>query len=141
MAFGYFHANGPQFLCYIFFLTEQSFIEQLGLGNSTVCMSYKATLWKGEYLKGVSSIRFPSWFPFHCELISPGISSQSVQNILTWHVTLNERPILILSLLRFSEITSKLITFNHLRCHSSSTALGTRTAYWKPTRRGTDETP
>jgi hypothetical protein len=27
-----------------------------------------------------------------------------------------------------------------LRCLSSSTALGTRTGYWKPTRRGTDET-
>ena len=26
-----------------------------------------------------------------------------------------------------------LITFNHLRCHSSSTALGIRTGYWKPT--------
>ena len=26
-------------------------------------------------------------------------------------------------------------------CHSSSTALGTRTGYWKPTWRGTDETP
>ena len=43
------------------------------------------------------------------------------------------------SLLRFSEMTSELITFNHLICHSSSTALGTRTGYWKPTRRGTDE--
>ena len=32
-------------------------------------------------------------------------------------------------LLRFSEMTSELITFNHLRCHSSSTALGTRTGY------------
>ena len=38
-------------------------------------------------------------------------------------------------------MTSELITFTHLRCHSSSTALGTRTGYWKPTRRGTDETP
>ena len=38
-------------------------------------------------------------------------------------------------------MTSELITFNHLRCHSSSTALGTRTGYWKPTLRGTDETP
>ena len=26
-------------------------------------------------------------------------------------------------------------------CHSSSTALGTRTGYWKQTQRGTDETP
>ena len=43
--------------------------------------------------------------------------------------------------MRFSEMTSELITFNHLRCHSSSTALGTRTGYWKPTLRGTDETP
>ena len=32
-------------------------------------------------------------------------------------------------------------TFNHLRCLSSSTTLGTRTGYWKPTRRGTDEIP
>ena len=46
----------------------------------------------------------------------------------------------LLSLLRFSEMPSELITFNHLRCHYSSTALGTRTGYWKPTRRGTDET-
>ena len=38
-------------------------------------------------------------------------------------------------------MTSELITFNHLRCHSSSTALRTRTGCWKPTRRGTDETP
>ena len=37
-------------------------------------------------------------------------------------------------------MTSELITFNHLRCHSSSTALGTRTGYWEPTRRGTDGT-
>ena len=50
-----------------------------------------------------------------------------------------ERPFLLLSLLRFSETTPELITFNHLRCHSSSTALGTRTGYWKLTRRGTDE--
>ena len=28
---------------------------------------------------------------------------------------------------------------DHLKCHSSSTALGTRTGYWKPTQRGTDE--
>ena len=38
-------------------------------------------------------------------------------------------------------MTSELIRFNHLRCHSSWTALWTRTGYWKPTRRGTDETP
>ena len=51
MAFGYFHATMAQFLFYIFFpISEQSFIEKLGLGNSTVCMSYKATLWKGEYI-------------------------------------------------------------------------------------------
>ena len=92
---------------------------------------------------GVSSVPFPIWFPFqlHCELVSSGISSQSVQNILIWHATYNEMPILVLSLLRFSEMTSELITFNHLRCHSSSTALENRTGYWKPTRRGTDETP
>ena len=41
----------------------------------------------------------------------------------------NERPILVLSLLRFSEMTSELITFNHLIYHSSSTALGTKTDY------------
>ena len=60
---------------------------------------------------------------------------------LIWFVTENERPILVLSLLRCSEMTSELITFNNLRCHTNSTALGTRTGYWKPTRRGTDETP
>ena len=27
-----------------------------------------------------------------------------------------------------------------MRCHSSSTTLGARTGYWKPTQRGTDET-
>ena len=43
--------------------------------------------------------------------------------------------------MRFSEMTSELITFNHLRCHSSSIALGTRTGYWKPTQKGTVETP
>ena len=37
--------------------------------------------------------------------------------------------------------SSELIIFNYLRCRSNSTALGTRTGYWKPTRRGTDETP
>ena len=54
---------------------------------------------------------------------------------------LKREPILVLSLLRFSKMTYELITFNHLRHHSSSTALGTRTSYWKPTRRGTDENP
>ena len=49
------------------------------------------------------------------------------------------RPTLVLSLLRFSKMTSQLIKFNPLRCHSSSTALGTRTG--EPTWRGTDETP
>ena len=40
-------------------------------------------------LWGVSSVPFPFWFPFqlHCELVSSGISSQSVQNILIWRVT------------------------------------------------------
>ena len=28
-----------------------------------------------------------------------------------------------------------------MKCHSSSTALETKTGYWKPTQRGTDETP
>ena len=37
-------------------------------------------------------------------------------------------------------MTSELIIFNHLRCHSSSTALGTRNGYWKQNQRGTDET-
>ena len=34
--------------------------------------------------------------------------------------------LLLLSLLRYREMTSELIRFNHLSCHSSSTALGTR---------------
>ena len=38
-------------------------------------------------------------------------------------------------------MTSEPITFNPFRCDSSSTALGTRADYWKPTRRATDETP
>ena len=42
---------------------------------------------------------------------------------------------MVLSLLRFSKMTSELITFNHLRCRSSSRALGTITGYWKSTRR------
>ena len=35
-------------------------------------------------LRGVSSVPFPFWFPFqlHCELVSSGTSSQSLQNIL-----------------------------------------------------------
>ena len=39
--------------------------------------------------RGVSSVPFPFWFPFqlHCKLVSLGISSQSVQNILIWGVT------------------------------------------------------
>ena len=106
---------------------------------------FSMTKIKVLYLFGlwaVSSVPFPFWFPFqlHWELVSSGISSQSVQNILIWCVTKNERPILVQSLLRFSEMASELITFNliDLRCHSSSTRLGTRTGYW---RRGTDETP
>ena len=69
---------------------------------------------------GVSSVSFPFWFPFqlHCKLVSSGINSQLVQNILIWSVTLKERPILVLSLLRFSEMTYELIT-----------ELGTRTGY------------
>ena len=65
------------------------------------------------------------------------------QSKISWYgmILKKKRPFLILSFLRFSKMTSELITFNHLRCHSSSTALGTRTGYWKPTRRGTDETP
>ena len=74
---------------------------------------------------GVSSVPVP--FQLHCNLVSSGISSQSVLNILVWCVTQNERPILVLSYFRFSEMTFEMITFNHLTCHSSSTALGTRT--------------
>ena len=40
-----------------------------------------------------------------------------------WHVTENMSPLLLLSLLRYIEMTSELITFYHLRCHSSSIAL------------------
>ena len=87
---------------------------------------------------GVSSAPFPFWFPFWLHCIA--ISSQLVQNILVWRVTYNERAILVLSFLRFSKMTSELITFNHFRCHSRLTVLGTRTDYWKPTGRGTDET-
>ena len=43
--------------------------------------------------------------------------------------------------IEFQQMTSELITFNPLRCHSSSRPLGTRTGYWKPTQRGTDENP
>ena len=95
------------------------------------------------FYRGVSSVPFPFWFPFqlHCKLVSSRISSQSVQNILIWCVTWNERPILVLSLLRFSKMTSEQITFNHLRCHSSPTELGIRTGYWRPTWRGTDHPP
>ena len=90
--------------------------------------------------QGVSSVPFPFWFPFqlHFKLVCSGIRSQSVQNILICRVIKNERPILVLFLLRFSEMTSELITFNCLRYHSSSRALGTRTGYWKLTQRGTD---
>ena len=96
------------------------------------------------HIGGFHLYLFPFDFPFNHILnyiASSGISSQSVQTILIWRVTYNETPILVLSLLKFSEMTSELITFHHLRCHSSSTALRTRTGYWKPTQRGTDETP
>ena len=41
------------------------------------------------WLRGVSSVPFPFRSPFqlHCKQVSSGISSQSVQNILIWHVT------------------------------------------------------
>ena len=39
---------------------------------------------------------------------------------------------------RYDIWTDKIQSF---RCHSSSTTLGTRTGYWKPTRRGINETP
>ena len=95
------------------------------------CLSFSwTTLW------GVSSVPFPFWFPYqlHCKLVSSGISSQSVQ--IFWYGVLP-----FWSYLFRSEMTSELITFCHLRCHSSSTALGNGTGYWKPTRRGTDKTP
>ena len=97
---------------------------------------------KARQLLGVSSVPFPFWFPFqlHCKLVSSGISSQSVQNI--WFgVLLKTRDLLWSYLFWGSAKTSEMITFNHLRCHSNSTALGTRTGYWTPTQRGTEETP
>ena len=48
---------------------------------------------------------------------------------------------MVISLLRSSKMTVELITFNHLSCHSGPTAFRTRTVYWKPTRRDTDELP
>ena len=98
--------------------------------------------YEGDF-QSLCTVPFPFRFPFqlHWELVSSGICSQSVQNILIGRVTSNKRPILVLSLLRFSKMTSELITFNYLRCHSGSTALETRTGYWKSTQRGTDETP
>ena len=33
---------------------------------------------------------------------------------------------MVISLLKSSELTTDLITFNYLSCHSSSTALGTK---------------
>ena len=47
-------------------------------------------------------------------MIGSGIISQSAQNILIWCVTLYERDILVLSHVRYSKLTSELITFNHL---------------------------
>ena len=44
-----------------------------------------------------------------------------------WSVTENMSLLLILSLLRYREMTSELIRLNCLGCHSNSTALGTRT--------------
>ena len=106
------------------------------------------------HLWGVSSVPFPFRFPFqlHFELVSSGISSpissKYSEPVSSDVISLNlkrDRIRIGLSfkvarhLLRFIKMTSELITFNHLRCHSSSTALGTRTGYWKLTRRGTDE--
>ena len=47
----------------------------------------KQEIWKHNW--GVSSAPCPFCFPFqlHCELVSSGISSQTVQNILIWRVT------------------------------------------------------
>ena len=47
-------------------------------------------------------------------MISSGIISRSVQDILIWFITENKRHLLVLSLLWYSEMTAKLITFNHL---------------------------
>ena len=56
-----------------------------------VTPSLSLVVWyqKGYSQKGVSSVPFPFWFPFqlHWKLVSSGISSQSVQNILIWRVT------------------------------------------------------
>ena len=54
-------------------------------------------------------------------MIISGISSESVQSVLIWYFDKNKRHPLGLSLLMSSEITTELITFNHLSCHSSST--------------------
>ena len=62
-----------------------------------------------------------------CSVIYLKLRRESVQNILIWCVTENMSLILLLSCLRYREMTTKLITFNHLSCHSSSTTLGTRT--------------
>ena len=86
-----------------------------------------SSIYKGSKLSapvwGVSSVPFPFRFPFPLdyELVSSGISLQSVKNILKWRVTQNERYILVLPLLSFREMTSELIAFNHSR--------GTRTGY------------
>ena len=42
-----------------------------------------------SHYRGASSVPFPFRFPFqlHCKLVSSGISSQSVQNIVIWCVT------------------------------------------------------
>ena len=77
---------------------------------------------------------FPFTFPFNyiAKLVSSGISSQS------WYGVLLKTRNLFWSYLFWG---SAKWTFNYLRCHSSSTALGTRNDYWKPTRKGTNETP
>ena len=73
--------------------------------------------------RGVSSVHFSFRFPFqlHYELVSSGPISFEVQQNDTW--------------------TRPNLNWHHLKCHSTSTAMGTRTCYWKPTWRYTDETP
>ena len=55
------------------------------------------------------------------------ISQNSVAFSEYMNFTENMSLLLLLSLLRYSEMTSELITFYHLSCHSSSRALGTTT--------------
>ena len=80
----------------------------------------------------------PDWHLKWLNVISSDVNSL---NLKRWHVTYNGRSLQVLSPMRLSEMTSEWVMFNHLQCHFSSTALGTRTGYWEPTQRGTDEIP